>query len=121
MNRISAFVKEHRFWVFMLLGVASFWLCIRFAIIALSFFVGYEMVLAGIVVLFLCTKLWNIAYTMQDDAWYWRRYKKTGDDFEHRYDRCFTASEIIEHPKMLPVDVRARIVEDVMYDESIDK
>lgn len=85
------FIKKYRFIIQLVLGGACFFFTIKL------FFVWLDFIYAGfgdfkLVVVFglafVIRGLWGLAYGFQDDAWYWLRYKNTGDDYEHRYCEC---------------------------------
>lgn len=81
----------HRFVIELALGAVCFLASVLMAQMTLSwFYVSFgaagTKIIIGFVLMWIAKKFWDVAYEMQDEAWYWKRYQKTGDDFEGRYE-----------------------------------
>lgn len=88
-NKIVEFIKRHHFWILLIAGAfLAFWAWWMFmAAVALFGSVPYgKQIFVGIILLWVAAQLWKTAYNAQDTAYYERRFRKTGDDFEHRHD-----------------------------------
>ena len=64
--------------------------CIAIAVICfgegLILFEGQEKLVVGLILFYCTARLVDWAYCAQDDLFYSIEYKKTGDDFENRYN-----------------------------------
>lgn len=94
MKKMINKVKKYKFWILLCVGFCSMWVGIHlfFATLSIVYFVfGSKMpyVVAGYVLFWFACRMFQIAYESQDEAWYFKNYMKTGDDFECRYEETF--------------------------------
>lgn len=89
MKRFKNFILKHRFYVNLFLSCIVFIGAIKILGISMKLF--YEVdpsmkLFLGVFIFIIASKLFSIAFEIQDEAYYQKRFEKTGDDFEKRYD-----------------------------------